>query len=300
MNFDTVIKNIKDDEYNIEQINNIIIKNYNNHKFISFEYFINEYICEEELDIEFLKKLFEIEYIFLNQNYFYEFGSSVELLKLFIVQYDYNNCNHITKNIEYYYNHYLFDKIFEFEFEFEFKIDDKYFNSSIQNQSISKYNEDNLITQKLLDNDNYYCFNPNYKEYDLIILKQDFFEYDDSETMLLKITTQGDIRIIKLYQILFSYGYKIKNNIIFFMLCWHISYIISDKYISDDEKKIIFKLFENEEFKNWFIKKSIIILHDSFDIIKSLNTNESYILEKLMQKINLNNNIEFPQFIYQF
>lgn len=284
MEIDITIKSIKNDEFNQDQINNIIIKNYKNYKLIGFSNFIKEYICGEELDIAFLEKLFEIKYMISDQNYFYEFGNSIELLRLFITNNNYTNYISIIRKIIYYCNYYLFDQLFNLKI---YKI-----NSDIG------YDQENLILKKLFDNEEYYYFNPNYSEYDFILLCRDVFEYDDSDTMIQNTIIQGDIRIIKLFNILFSHGYIIKNNIIFYMLCWHISYILADKYITDEEHCVIFKLFENIEFKKYFVKESIEILLISLDNNTFFNMELSYILEKIEQQINSNTNVKFPKFIF--
>ena len=96
------------------------------------------------------------------------------------------------------------------------------------------------------------------------------------------------------------FGYKIKNNIVFFMLCWHISWLTYDNYTSNNELEIINQLIEEKEFKKLVQLESVKISLESFDTIKSLDIDESYLIEKLDQKINPDSKINFPQFIYLF
>lgn len=294
MEVSTVIQNIKTDEYDLDSIESIKIKNYNGYKLIPFEHFIKEYICRSDLDIEFINKLIEYEYEFQNQYYFFEFGNSTQILKRLLTQDSFPSYVSTIKIIGYYYNFCLFDKFFSLRFN----TDDEFFDKIIRYQSLEVLIEKKIIKKNIYNNLEFYSFDPNNEEYDQITLARDSFEYDDSDNMVNKLKILGDIRIIKLYEILFTYGYQIKNNIVFYILCWHISWLLADTYITVNELNIINQLINQEEFQKFIKKDSILISTDDFGIIKRLYINEINIKEKLEHKINQNCSIKFPKFIY--
>jgi hypothetical protein len=240
------INNLSEDKLDLDDLEKLTITNYNNNGKMNFYYFIKEYQVDKFIDLNILKKIYKLGYDYsINITYYYiEFGKYTQILNWFIEEGFFSKSNDLVEVICIYTN-YIFLK---YIFDFKFYHNDIYFNGITKYKSIDELIQINYIKKNILDSDSLsYSFNPNYISYDLIFLIKNNFEYDSMDDGINNI---GDIRIIKLLNEFIKYGYQIKNNIIFYILCWHLSHII-DKNNTEQDLESINNLVQSKEFNKY-------------------------------------------------
>lgn len=280
MNWTDFIKKIINNEISLNNLDNLDINiNYLDLTNISWTEFIKKYQLNSNIQIDFYVHLFsqkyELDYDFLI--YFLEFGKSFELLDLYICQglIDYNQIMlmGIFGNYEF----------FNYVFSIKFK------------------------------NNNKFSFDANYFGYDKIALKNTFFNYNDltiksnidleyscdyDNEQILQDNYPANIKIIKLYNILLNNNYKIKNNIVFYVLCINICSLLLDENIKEEEIKTIKELANNKEFKEYSLKEIITISDIDLEIGKKLLIPRIKLLNIFKYKISYNKTIKMPKFIF--
>ena len=318
LDYNDFINEIINNKICLDNIETTLSINYLNLLNISWKDFIREYQLEPDIQINFYIQLFlqnyQLDSDFLI--YFLKNGNSLELLDLYISEgfFTYNQNKIMTIAV---FSNY---KFFNYIFNLKFIVNDKYYKKIINDSQNNLENliNKNFIKQNILINDldmiQTYSFDPNYIEYDRIALKDNFFDYnnltneseidleyncDYDNEQIISSNYSGDIRIIQLYNILFDYDYKIKNNIVFYVLCLNITSLLSNKNISEKHVKIINELVNKKEFKIFTTKKIIPISNVYLDIGKKILIPRIKLLNKLKYKINNDCGIKLPKFIFR-
>jgi transcriptional regulator of NAD metabolism len=302
MELDKFINNLFEDKLDLDELERLTITNYNNHGKINFYYFIKEYQLDKFININVLKKIYELGFDYsINITYYYiEFGKNTQILNWFIEEGFFSKSNDLVQVICIYTNYFFLKYILDFKFNH----DDIYFNGITKYKSIEELIQIDYI--KIIQDSNFltnsnsltYSFNPNYILYDLIFLQKIYFEYDSFDNIDNNL---GDIRIIKLLNEFIEHGYKIKNNIIFYIICWHLSNII-DKNNTNQDLDSINKLIQSDEFKKYLEKDYLNITENDINfyfesIVLYNKIKKKEIIEYLSLEINYNVSIKLPIFI---
>ncbi len=143
------------------------------------------------------------------------------------------------------------------------------------------------------------AFSENYDAFENLLKK--YFDVNDKQIDEIAFNSYSLIdSLLKFYDILLSHGYKIKNNIIFYILCVNLSYSIiefNDSLLISSTLTIPNKFIRHTEFANKLNKDFIVIDDEELSNLMSLGIKKRCILEEIDSPINPDCKIKFPKFI---
>lgn len=264
------IKNILENRYIEDELDEVIIINYKDYKELGFNDFLKFYHIEDEFDVNIFANLKTINYYFDHDDFFDYFTQNSTSMKLF---------NWYMSNIK-------------------SDLGEKFSTFSIaKNRNLILLEE--LFKLGLND--------PNRLWFDKIAIDEFYYIYDFDELDKIKndkankiYTYCGDSKVFDMYNIMLKYGYKFKNNIVIYMLCKNISWLATD--INDlntiNELSSVIAFINHDEFKKYFTQDTIIITdNDVNQIMNELYMDEKEVIQLYDDKFNPECKIKFPKFV---
>lgn len=270
INYKECIKNILENRYIEDELDEVIINDYKNYKELSFNDFIKFYHIEDDFDVNIFDKLKNINYYFDHDDFFDYYTENSTSMILF---------NWYMSNI---------------------KSD---LGQNFSTFSIAK-NKNLILLEELfkLGFDD-----PNGLWFDKIAINEFYYIYDFDELDKIKnekinkiYTYCGDSKVFDMYNIFLKYGYKFKNNIVVYMLCKNISYLVKDINDLNISKELssVNIFINHDEFQKYFIQDTIIISDNDINQIRDIfYMNRKEIMQLFDDKFNPECKIKFPKFI---